>query len=192
MAGTIKLDGSSITCIWEGEKFLVCSRNNIVKAKSTDDNKFSLGVVNVGAENKITKYCTDNNLKIALQGELLGPGIQGNKYKLTEYTIRFFNAYDIDKKKRYCHNELKQLLKTIDLPMVPILFEDVVMHNNVDEWVKMVSSIRGNFTTDVMDEGIVVRPMEDFTIPIELWTEIESTNISFKVINPEFLLKYNE
>lgn len=192
IAGTIKLDGSSITCLWEGEKFLVCSRNNIVKAETTDDNKFSLGALNVGVEQKLTDYCKTHNRKLALQGELLGPGIQKNKYKLNEYTIRFFNCYDIDAKKKYCHNDLKSILKDLDLPMVPILFEDEILHDDIDQWVQRASSLIGNFTEGVMDEGIVVRPMEDIKIPIELWHDIDSTNISFKVINPEFLLKNDE
>lgn len=84
---TLKLDGSSCTIVVRGGKIeYVCSRN--LSLKESDTNGFWR------AAKKLT-LTPDMNLVI--QGELMGPGVQGNQLKLMEpmlfvYQIRNLNT----------------------------------------------------------------------------------------------------
>jgi RNA ligase (TIGR02306 family) len=88
---TEKLDGSSMTVFFNNGEFGVCSRNmNLVETETNTfwqvANKFKL-------REKLTAY----GVNIAIQGELIGPGIQGNPYKLSTHTFRPFTVFNIDK-----------------------------------------------------------------------------------------------
>lgn len=80
---TQKLDGSSCTVIIEGGKVTqVCSRN--LSLKDTDGNAFW---------HAARKLKTHTMPDCVLQGELMGPGIQGNQLGLTEPTLYLFNGF---------------------------------------------------------------------------------------------------
>jgi len=87
---TEKLDGSSMTVYWRDGEFGVCSRN--IDLKESDDNAFWKMAKSLNLKEKLDKY----GRNIALQGELIGPGIQGNQYGLTAHEFRIFDVYDID------------------------------------------------------------------------------------------------
>lgn len=77
---TRKLDGSSMTvCIEEGKITHVCSRN--MALVESDKNAFWIAAKKL----TIPEYFTG-----VVQGELMGPGIQGNQLKLSEPEIYVF------------------------------------------------------------------------------------------------------
>ena len=127
---------------------------------------------------------------IVLQGELLGEGIQGNKYQLSGNIIQFYNAWDIKKQKYYNFNELVAILDELQLPMVAILNRDyeldAIMHTLV-EMAKGYSTLN----TKVLREGIVIRPLEEI-IDLDFRSKLPNGRISFKSVNAEFLLKFGE
>jgi RNA ligase (TIGR02306 family) len=169
-----KLDGSSHTSFSiskKGRKFGVCSRN--LELIEDDVNNFWKVAKHFNLEEKLKSY----GKNVALQGEMIGPSIQGNKYKLDEITLRFFSVYDIDSNRYLSYPEVKKVLSDLDLPSVPILEENVILHNDIQKWVEY-SKGKSVLNKDVHREGIVVRLMED-------------SHQSFKVINPDFLLKYD-
>lgn len=86
---TEKLDGSSMTVYWRDGEFGVCSRN--IDLKESDDNAFWKMAKSLNLKEKLDNY----GRNIALQGELIGPGIQGNQYSLTTHEFRIFDVYDI-------------------------------------------------------------------------------------------------
>ena len=88
---TEKLDGSSITVYRINGKFGVCSRNVDL---SRGDNNFWNTVIKHKLEEKFNENFP-TGFNVALQGELVGPGIQGNKYELEDLDIYFFNLFDI-------------------------------------------------------------------------------------------------
>ena len=102
---SLKMDGSSMTVYNNVDDFGVCSRN--MNLKDDAENNFK----NVGeSENTYWKVARRDNMKealkafgknIALQGELCGPGIQGNPQGLKDHDFFLFDIYDIDNKRYF-------------------------------------------------------------------------------------------
>jgi hypothetical protein len=71
---------------------------------------------------------------IALQGELLGEGVQGNKYKLKGYCIKFFSVFNIDKSQYLAYREMVSVLTDFGLEkhIVPIISEQFFLPETVD------------------------------------------------------------
>lgn len=136
-------------------------------------------------ENKLRSL----NRSIALQGELVGEGIQGNKLKLRGQTVMFFNAFDVMEHRCLMFGELHDLLRALDLPMVPVLDENYILDNRVDTLVQLATR-RSALCADSWAEGIVIRP---HTPDIRVYSNhLSQGRVSFKAINPEFLLKHGE
>lgn len=90
---TVKLDGSSMTAYWRDGEVGVCSRN--LELKINEENK----------DNTFVKILKDSGLEDAMfrlgknyayQGEVMGPGIQGNREQLKTSQLYIFDIYDID------------------------------------------------------------------------------------------------
>jgi hypothetical protein len=112
---TIKLDGSSMTTYYNRRHFGVCSRN--VDLKKDTENQFWATALKYNLERGLKKL--DRN--IALQGELMGPGIQGNREQLKEFKYFIYKVWDIDAKKylNECeklelHDQLERLKVEVD------------------------------------------------------------------------------
>jgi RNA ligase (TIGR02306 family) len=175
---TEKLDGSSITIFsrfgengWESG---VCSRN--LELKTDVENHFVSTVKRLSIIEKLQEFCAANNRQLALQGELIGAGIQSNKYKLPETDIRFFNIFDIVEQKVISHNEFVEIIKTLGFKTVPVLIDSFVLHENIEKYLEEAEgkSVLNNQTER---EGIVFRTTDgDFL---------------FKAISNRFLLKHD-
>ena len=181
---TEKLDGSSATYFVKNGEFGVCSRN--LELLEDDENSFWKVAKDLQIESKIRQ--TGKNM--ALQGELVGEGIQGNKLKLKGQTVKFFNAFDIDKFEFLNFEDFEKLLNDLDLPIVPVIDREYLLENDIDAIVRK-SIIKSKICPDAYVEGIVIRP---YTEKIDTLLSDNSSNsrVSFKAINPEFLLKYGE
>lgn len=182
---TEKLDGSSATFYVKDGEFGVCSRN--LELIEDAENSFWKVARQMDIENKLRSV----GKNLSIQGELIGEGIQGNKLKMKGQTVRFFNAFDIDKFEYLNFFDFNILLGELELPIVPIVALDYELENDIDAIIKM-SIIRSSILKDVWAEGIVIRPYAE---KIDLLLSNENFNngrVSFKAINPEFLLKYGE
>lgn len=182
---TEKLDGQSATFFIKKDKILniipqyefgVCSRN--LRLKNPNKSSYWTVAYQYDIENVLKDILKKYSAKsVVLQGEICGNGIQGNKYKISGdgYYFATFNLI-IDGIK-YRTTEAQQILKPYKIDTVPILDTDVLLYPTID---KMVEDAEGKsrLYNKSEREGKVWR----------------STNgdISFKVINPKFLLKNNE
>lgn len=137
-------------------------------------------------ENDIERKLKSLNKNIALQGEIIGEGIQKNKYKQRGQTIYFFNVFDIDSYAYLSLNEVKILMKELELNMVPVLDENYLLESSVES-VIIKSQLRSVLNKETIAEGIVIRPVEE-----KMDRSIINGRISFKAINPNFLIKYDE
>lgn len=168
---TEKVDGSSFTFVKSElipDKPKFYSRNQ----SQSDDSAFGYIYHNVI---KPVEDLIPND--IAIQGEILGPGIQNNKYKLKDYQLKVFSVYDIKKSGYYDYKQIVELCQTLGLQMVPVLNDNFELHNNWDELEKL-SMNKSKLNPQMDAEGIVIREL------------ISSNNLlSFKIINPNFLLK---
>jgi RNA ligase (TIGR02306 family) len=183
---TEKLDGSSATFYLNNDEFGVCSRN--IDLIETEDNTFWKVARELDIESKLRSL----GKNIAIQGELIGEGIQGNKYGLKGHTARFFNVFDIDKYEYYaCDDFIVTIVHELGLETVPILDIHYKLINNIDELVTL-SIDKSVLNSQVQREGIVLRPIDE-KCDIAAGHALGSNGrVSFKVINPQFLLKYDE
>ncbi len=182
---TEKVDGSSMTVYFrrnehfvDGE-FGVCSRN--FDLKETEGNAFWKTARALDLENKLRSL----NRNIGIQGELLGPGVQGNKYKLEKLGYYIFNVFDIDAGLPVDFAKFTAMVNYLGLTSVPLVNADYILPTTVDGLVEF-SKGKSLLNKDVHREGIVLRPWVN-----EYDSDLHG-RLSFKVINPDFLLKYND
>ena len=171
---TEKLDGTSFSCYFNNGVFGVCGRN--WELTETNDNSLWRMANMLELKDKLTKL----GKNIAIQGELVGNGINGNLYKLNDHKLFFFTGYDIDKGHRLFFDELEWLLFRLDVPMVPVLekYGYVLPNENlVDNMLKYAEG-KSILNMGVDREGVVVRGLE--------------TEFSFKAINNVYLLGNKE
>jgi RNA ligase (TIGR02306 family) len=165
---TEKLDGSSATFYIKDDVFGVCSRN--LELLETEGNTFWKVARGLDLENKMREFGGD----FSLQGELIGEGIQGNPYKLKEQTVKFFNAFSINKDAYLPLGVFKFLLNHLGLESVPILDENFTLPQSVDELLHYADT-KSVLNSQFDREGVVIRSID--------------RSISFKVISNKFLLK---
>ena len=176
---TEKVDGASCTIfIDSGGKLNVCSRT--LNLLESDKNTYWKTAKELDLENKLKNNGATN---IALQGELIGSNIQGNKLGLSGHTILFFNAYDMAAEKYLDFEDFMALCEKLKLETVPILDENYSLPDTVDGVVEYAT--RKSTIADIWAEGVVFRPL------VEIYDE-DLGRLSFKCINPEFLLKYKD
>jgi RNA ligase (TIGR02306 family) len=167
---TEKLDGSSATFYYKDGEFGVCSRN--LELLETEDNTFW----KVARELELEKKLEGLSRNICIQGELIGEGIQGNPYKIKGQTVRFFNAFDIDKQYQYGLPMFLALMRIeLRLETVPFLTNLTMrLPKTVDEMLLFADG-KSDLNPEFDREGVVVRSMDN--------------TISFKAISNKFLLK---
>lgn len=175
-----KLDGSSATFYFNEEKFGVCTRN--LELEYNEDNSMWKFAKANNLEEKLKAL--DRN--ISLQGEIIGEGIQKNKYKLRGQTVYFFNAFDIDRYEYIPLRELKKILDELELEMVPVLEENYILENSIERLIEK-SKMKSVLNKETIAEGIVIRPLTEM-----IERNVLQGRLSFKVINPDFLIKYDE
>lgn len=164
---TEKLDGSSMTVFAiEGEDG-VCSRNLELK---NEGGTFWDTALKLDLHAKIRS--TGRNL--ALQGELCGPGIQGNSYSLKDYDYFVYDIFDIDKQEYLLPKERQMLCAVLNIRQVPIFYGWCDLPATQEEVIKVAD---GNslLNSQVKREGLVFKSL--------------SGHESFKSISAEWLLK---
>lgn len=165
---TEKLDGSSATFYLKEGEFGVCSRN--LDLLEDPDNTFWKVARELDIESKL-KSLGGN---ISLQGELIGEGVQKNPYGIKGQTVRFFNAFDIDKYEYLPLEDFQSLIKELGLDGVPILDLDFKLPNTIEELIQLADG-KSKLNNKTTREGFVIRSHD--------------RKISFKAISNKFLLK---
>ena len=162
---TMKLDGTSCTIFrWEDE-LRVCSRN--LELKVNDENKDN---TLVAMALKIGDRIPEG---FALQGELMGPGIQGNREGFKEHKFFVFDVFLI-KEHAYAGPAYRRALcQEYGFEHVPILYQVSAAPASVDAGLALAD---GPSITHKIREGLV-------------WKCNEDPSFSFKTISNQFLLK---
>jgi len=153
-------------------QFVVCSRN------LTTNNKNSL-YWQIAKKYNIEQILKKNPT-LTIQGEQGNTKIQGNKYGITEPTMWVFNIIDYEKNYHYNYQEIVNFCNKNGLIPVPRINSDY-LKNYGTTVQELVEFSKGKSTlANIPREGIVVRCIEN-----------GKKILSFKVINPKFLLKYD-
>ena len=170
---TEKLDGTSVTYFMKDGVFGVCSRN--MELEENEDNLYWKTARQFNIEEKLRRV----GCNIAIQGELVGEGIQGNKLKLKGQHVFAFSVFLIDEYRYAMFHEWMKMMEDLDISSVPVINDNYRLENNIDDILSM-SEIFSPINSSVMSEGIVIRLKESKEL------------VSFKAISNEFLLKYGE
>ena len=174
---TEKLDGSSMTVYLRDGEFGVCSRNLELKPNETN----SLWKVAVRADLELKLRQANRNL--ALQGELIGEGIQGNPYKMKGQEFFLFDIYDIDANKYLTPAERLTFVGEHDIKHVPVIASNAELYgtlgiNSIEEILKFAEGKSVIGMTGCEREGFVFKST--------------TMQCSFKAISNKFLLKSHQ
>lgn len=179
---TEKLDGTSFTAFLREGTFGVCSRNQWLDETDLDNGLCSLAQ-ELELPRKLALARESLGADVALQGEVLGPGIQGNRYGRKKAELFFFNVLRLDTLELLPHAAMLALLEGLGLRAVPQLGTLELAHS-VDELVAL-SAGHSALWPPCLREGIVLRTLVEERDPT-------LGRLSFKVINPQFLLRFDE
>jgi len=172
---TLKLDGSSMTVYKKDGYVGVCSRN--MDLNETEGNAYwkcarASGLIDFLEQNDIPD--------IAFQGELMGPGVQGNREGLSELRFYLFDIYVISigkyldpiRRKMCCDELISETNVTIF--HAPILLS----HCSGSELTQAIclELAKGSSINHKVREGVVFK------------SNIRDETYSFKTINNDFLL----
>lgn len=172
---TEKMDGTSATYFLKDGKFGVCSRNRwLIK----DDGSPYWQVEHKYEIEQVLRCIAGDHKLVVLQGEIIGNGIQKNRYHLSGFMFMPFNL--IFDGVRCNYKDMVEHLEFTNLTCVPLLSKEFIIPEGIDiqkfvEYSEGTSKYRDG---KEQREGIVCRN--------------EYHHISFKVINPKFLLKEEE
>jgi len=171
---TEKLDGSSMTVYIVGDDVGVCSRNLDLKEDAA--NSFWRVAKAEGLIEILRHAHAEFGVNIALQGELIGEGIQGNHYRITGQTFRLFDVYDIDAQRYWTLEEKMMFCDRYRVNHVPIVHRQFTLSMTMDELLKF-AEVRSGVNPAALQEGYVFVNNRD-------------PSASFKVISNEWLIKH--
>lgn len=165
---TEKLDGTSMTAYNIEGEFGVCSRN--LDLKRSETNSLWKAAANQKLESILNSCYTD----IAIQGELIGEGIQGNPYKIKGQKFFLFDVYLITKGRYMTPKERQDFAKERDISHVPIMDTGGLL---MDDLTKILLGAEGksDLNHQTEREGLVFKRYDG--------------NVSFKAISNKFLIK---
>ena len=171
---TEKLDGSSMTVYIIDGEVGVCSRN--LDLKPNKDNSLWA----TAYKNEINVKLIQSLSNLAIQGELVGSGIQGNMYKMRGQDFYVYDIYDIDAGRYFTPAERVAYCKVWDIKHVPVFKSDFMLTTEtVADLLKMAEgkSVMGDIVGPER-EGLVYKCNE--------------RQVSFKTVSNKFLLKGGE
>lgn len=161
---TLKVDGSSGTVFWDDSATVrACSRNYELK-ENPDTAIWQL----------VGKYgLAEQHLPVALQFEIVGPGIQKNRLGLKQVDLRLFNVWHISERRYFDYAELRDLAQSLGLPLVDLVEIGDAFDLPDDEALRHYAE--RTYANGATAEGVVIRPLDEM--------QVNGERLSFKVIN---------
>ncbi len=167
---TEKCEGSSFTAYMLNNEFGVCSRN--LELKDTAGNT----LWDIAKQLQLKEKLTIVGRNIAVQAELIGPGIQSNIYKLVKHQLAVFDIFDIDTQQYLLAEPRIAIINQLGLTAAPIIDAKFSLKGQtMNQLLEFAdgSSIIG--ITKCNREGLVFKCNEQA--------------VSFKVISNQYLIK---
>lgn len=152
---TTKLDGSSMTVYYNSkdDHFGVCSRNMELSLDCAD-NAFVSTALKHDLESKMRTL----GKSFAIQGELMGPKIQGNRENLPETKFYVFSIYDIDAGEYVDQFDRYRYVNYFGLNHVPVIEKSISLNQlgilNVDDALEFAD---GPSIHNKIREGVVFK-----------------------------------
>jgi RNA ligase (TIGR02306 family) len=168
---TIKFDGTSMTVYHMDGEVGVCSRNYELKLDQKGN-----ALVDTAHKIGILDKLSALGRNIAIQGELMGAGIQGNREDLKELQFFVFDIWDIDNARYLTPKERYALCEKLGLLHVPVVYPKTTLKNlGITNLEMMLKFADGPSLNNKIREGVVFKRLDG--------------KFSFKAISNEFLLK---
>lgn len=166
-----KIDGTHVSFFKKDNVFGVCSRNLEL------------------AEGETTQWRIAKKLKIqeklpndfAIQGELVGEGIQKNPLKIKGQKVYFYNVYNIKSGIYLNFKDFQGFCKSLGLETVPIVDDNFTLPETIEEILEYANG-KSLLNPEVEREGVVIRPKVEMSY--------KGSRLSFKVISNSYLLKH--
>ena len=182
-----KLDGTSTTFtikrkLFGRYDFYICSRNVVFdkpdKKCFYDTNVYLEMAEKYGIEKKMAKMLKmfPNAEWITLQGETYGGNIQKRDYSTNEHRFAGFN-FITSNEGRWNSVKAAKFMNEFNIPWVPILNENYVLPDTIEDLRAYVHS-EPSTVDGIIKEGIVFRSQDG--------------SMSFKCVDPEYLIKYHQ
>jgi hypothetical protein len=199
-------------------KFSICSRNlTLLEGNANCAHYFHVEkVYNIGAKMALL------GRNLAIQGEVIGPKINGNKLGLSKLDFEVFNIFDIDATQYLNYSEVIHICTDLGLHHVPLLyigqtsglplviddvvttFGDVFIDINTEANKKRISD--GLMTLDeanasvkkilggliTMSNNLVYTQSNPAEGLVVKTNDTINARISFKVISQKFTLKHDK
>lgn len=175
---TEKVDGSSVTIYKKDGQLGVCSRN---------------WELHENENNAIWKFVKKHDLKNllpekwALQGEIIGEGIQGNPLKIKGQEILFFNVFNIENQQFENFESFESKIQALGLKTIPVMNRAWTLPGTVEEILALAEG-PSLLSPECKREGIVIRPVQEMQVEIDDIAQ----RFSFKAISNEYLLNEKE
>lgn len=123
---SMKLEGSSLTVYYNANDqydYGVCSKNLQLKLDDpvNTENAFVKTAAKYELESKLRAY----GKNIAIQFELMGPGIQNNIEGFADYKLFAYRVWDIDAQRMLLPKDRRALIAQLGLDHVPVLDDNV-------------------------------------------------------------------
>ncbi len=160
---------------WQDSQVIVCSRN--LALKFDEGSAFWKAARKDDIPARLKQYGEDNNRQLALQGEMCGPGCQGNSLGLTEPQFYCFRIWDIDKNEFLSDAEFIEVTSHLGIEVVPQF--------DVADVFEKYSTIK-----DILEAAPLKNPNGTIAegIVFKSTTKVNGETVHFKVINNKWLL----
>ncbi len=166
---SIKLDGSSCTYYYHNDAFGVCSRN--LEILESDTNTLWKLARKYDIEGLLKSF----GKNIALQGEIIGEGVQKNPEKIKGQDFYLFDIWDINERHYYSPAHRREIHQTFfsQLKHIPIIETDRYL-SSFTSLEELLLVAEGPSLDAKVREGIVFRSNQ--------------CGLTFKIISNEYLL----
>lgn len=158
-------------------KFIVCSRNLVNNDKNS--------LYHIIAKKYNIEQILRENPTLTIQGEQGDTKVQGNKYGIKEPTMWVFNIIDHEKDYHYNRFEMVFFCEKYGLDLVPLIYVKDKPYCKLSELGSTVQELvefskgKSVVNPNIDREGVVIRCINH-----------GKKIFSFKVINPDFLINY--
>lgn len=170
---TEKLDGSSMTAYMIDGEFGVCSRN--LDLKRNPNNSLWKAAYAQQLEEILGGYDAFDKCDIALQGELIGEGIQGNPYRIKGQRFFLFDVYLVSEGRYMTPSERQGFAMAVGLDHVPLIDIGTMLNGlSINDLLSMAEG-KSALNGGTEREGLVFKRMDG--------------KASFKAISNRFLMK---
>lgn len=174
---TIKLDGSSMTVFHNVGTVGVCGRNWWLKESEQNS------LWRLARKDRLLEALTSYGRNLALQGEIIGEGIQGNPEKLRGQEFRLFDIWDIDEQAylgREARSRVVDALIALGATLKEVPFIEVTtLARFSGDMSSILAYAEGpSLNPATLREGVVFKRLDG--------------RFSFKAISNSYLLKHSD